>query len=667
VSTHGRQGRATVATGRAGTDAAQAVFRGSARSATARQAMNQVTRERLDDLFGRLDGLAGIRAQADSGTVDTVGAVKDYNAVIDSLTHLLSGLILIDDPGVYRQSAAIIAASTAHELMMRENALVMAALATKERKLSAPAYAMFVRSANNGRYLFDAGSAEMKPSLRGPLHRLAASSDFTTFRGLEDEIVTGGPGVSLVPQAQKWPATVTPLMMSWPRATDQAGAVLTAEAKPIGDRIMYLLYAAGGLGLVAVVLSITMSVLFGRSLARELARLQRAALDLAGNRLPRVIERLRGGEKVDVAAEVPPLNVGKSKEISRVADALITVQRAAIEAAVGEARLRQGINQVILNLAWRSQSLLHRQLSMLDTMERQASDPDALEDLFALDHLTTRMRRHAEGLVILSGSAPARGWHHPVAVRDILRAAIVEVEDYTRVVVDAASPAALDGGVMADVTHLLAELVENATAFSPPPTQVHIRGELVATGYAMEVEDRGIGMNAAELAEANERLSHPPEFDLADNDRLGLFIVGRIAARQGIGVTLEPSPYGGTRAVVLIPLDYVVRDDGAGYEDTWADEPVADPGWPPAPRAATTPSEIAVAAQGGDRTAGATPEPLRQIRQVDLAPQLRRDTPTRGEAGTGPTTVRSPEETRSLMTSLQQGWQRGRQDEDPDE
>jgi signal transduction histidine kinase len=480
-----------------------------------------------------------------------------------------------------------------------------------------------------------------------------------------------------VPQARSWPATVTPLMMSWPQATDQAGAVLTAEAKPIGDRIMYVLYAAGGLGLVAVVLSITVSVLFGRSLARELTRLQRAALDLAGERLPRVIERLRGGEKVDVAAEVPPLNVGRSKEISKVADALITLQRTAIEAAAGEARLRQGINHVFLNLAWRSQSLLHRQLSMLDTMERQASDPDALEDLFALDHLTTRMRRHAEGLVILSGSAPARGWHYPVAVRDVLRGAIAEVEDYTRVVVDAASPAALDGGVVADVTHLLAELVENATAFSPPPIEVHIRGELVTTGYAVEVEDRGIGMNAAELAEANERLSHPPEFDLADSDRLGLFIVGRLATRYGIHVTLESSPYGGVRAVVLIPLDYVVRDDGAHYEHAWADEPVADPGWPPAtactppalpaPRAATTPSEIAVAAQSGDHTAGAAPELPRRIRQANLVPQLSHDTPTPGEAGTGPATVRHPEEIRSLMTSLQQGWQRGRQDEDPDE
>ena len=208
-----------------------------------------------------------------------------------------------------------------------------------------------------------------------------------------------------------------------------------------------------------------------------------------------MIKRLRSGEKVDVDAEVPPIRVGTISEVAKVADALTTLQRTAVESAIAESRLRQGINQVFLNLAWRSQSLLHRQLSMLDTMEREASDPDALEGLFALDHLTTRMRRHAEGLVILSGSAPARGWHNPVAVRDILRGAIAEVEDYTRVVVPAASPAALDGSVVADVTHLLAELIENATAFSPPATQVQVRGVLDSAGYTVEIEDRGIGMN----------------------------------------------------------------------------------------------------------------------------------------------------------------------------
>jgi anti-sigma regulatory factor (Ser/Thr protein kinase) len=332
---------------------------------------------------------------------------------------------------------------------------------------------------------------------------------------------------------------------------------------------------------------------------------------------------------------------------------------------------------VFLNLAWRSQSLLHRQLSMLDTMERQASDPDALEDLFALDHLTTRMRRHAEGLVILSGAPPARGWHHPVAVRDILRGALAEVEDYTRVVVEAVSPVALEGGAVADITHLVAELIENATAFSPPGTQVRLRAQPVAGGYTVEVEDRGIGMNEAELAEANERLAHPPEFDLADSDRLGLFIIGRLAMRHHITVTLGTSPYGGVRAVVLIPPDVIARDEGPVYEQTWADEPAADSGWrpgtgwaspaAPVPRPAVTPREIVPPTERGGRTGAALPELPRRVRQANLAPQLRRDAPPPETMRTDPATTRPPEEVRSLMSSLQQGWLRGRQDEDLDE
>ncbi|GAA4501351.1 nitrate- and nitrite sensing domain-containing protein [Actinoallomurus oryzae] len=687
MSTAGGGDRDGVTNTRASTDAAQAAFRRSALSGEARRTMSETTRQRLNRLLTQLDGLAGVRAKVDAGGVDAVGVINDYDAVVDALLHLFGGMVLINDPDVYRQGTALISVSTAHEFMMRENALVSAALATRAKRFTGPEYTLFTRNAANGRYLFDSALAEVKPSLRGPLQQLAGSSEFGTLRSLEDAIVAAGPTASLAPRAKDWHAAITPLMTTWSQTTDRTGSILTAESKPIGDRIMFMLYAAAGFGLLAVVCSIAVSVLFGRSLTRELTGLQRAALDLA-ERLPQVVRRLRAGEKVDVEAEVPPVEAGHSREVTRVADALTTLQRTAVQAAIGEARLRQGINQVFLNLAWRSQSLLHRQLSMLDTMERQASDPDALEGLFALDHLTTRMRRHAEGLVILSGAAPARGWHHPVAVRDILAAAIAEVEDYTRVLVEAAAPAALDGSVVADVTHLLAELIENATAFSPPPTQVHVRGELAVKGYAVEIEDRGIGMNEAELADANQRLAYPPEFDLADSDRLGLFIVGRLAARHGIDVRLTASPYGGTRAVVLVPLDFIAGDDGSGYEQTWQDEPSVDTGrpatppWrppgramPPLPAAAGT---IGLAASDG--TDPDAPELPRRVRQASLAPQLRDDTRAPGPASgpedvgreetgpadTGPTT-RPPEETRSLMTALQQGWQRGREEEDPDE
>ena len=273
-----------------------------------------------------------------------------------------------------------------------------------------------------------------------------------------------------------------------------------------------------------------------------------------------MVGRLRRGENVDVNAEAPALRIGRD-EIGRVGQAFDLVRQTAIRAAVEEARLRQGLNDVFRSLARRSQSLLHRQLTLLDQMERRASDPEALDDLFRLDHLTTRMRRHAEGLVILAGAPPGRGWSSPVRMVDVMRGAIAEVEDYARVSVATRSQAALAGSAVADVIHLLAELIENATTLSPPYTSVRVSGDTVANGFVIEVEDRGLGMSPTRLAELNDRLATPPEFNPSDSEQLGLFVVSQLAKRHGIRVTLKASPYGGTAAIVLIPRHLVVTEE----------------------------------------------------------------------------------------------------------
>jgi hypothetical protein len=198
---------------------------------------------------------------------------------------------------------------------------------------------------------------------------------------------------------------------------------------------------------------------------------------------------------------------------------------------------------------------------VLDEMERRATDPDVLEDLFKMDHLTTRMRRHAEGLIILSGAPPGRSWSAPVKLIDVMRGAVAEVEDYARVTVSTQSRAALAGSAVTDLIHLLAELIENATSLSPPFTQVRVAGETVANGFAIEIEDRGLGMAPQRVQELNERLANPPDINPANTEQLGLFVVGQLARRHGVRVMLRPSPYGGTTAVVLIPLALIV-DDG---------------------------------------------------------------------------------------------------------
>jgi signal transduction histidine kinase len=341
------------------------------------------------------------------------------------------------------------------------------------------------------------------------------------------------------------------------RAVGQAEARLAAGARAQASTKLHDLYLAGGLGLAAVILSVVLSVWIAVSLTRRLHRLRDSALDMANVRLPDVVRRLRGGQDVDVAAQLPMLDSGPD-EIGQVKAAFNTAQRVAMEAAVDEARVRRGINDVFRNLARRSQALLERQMSLLDALERQADDPEHLESLFRIDHLTTRMRRHAESLIVLAGDLPKRAFPDPVPFVDVLRAAAAEVEEYRRVSVSCQAPAALAGPAVADVIHMLAEFVENATIFSPPNTEVRVTGDLVANGFAAEIEDRGLGMSEDDLAAVNASLASPPLFDLSGSDRFGLFVAAQLALRHGIRVTVRHSAYGGATAIVLIPRDLVV-------------------------------------------------------------------------------------------------------------
>ena len=267
-----------------------------------------------------------------------------------------------------------------------------------------------------------------------------------------------------------------------------------------------------------------------------------------------------------MAAEAPPLETS-ADEIGQVREAFNAVQRTAVESAVDEARLRRGVSDVFRNLARRSQSLLHRQLALLDAMERRASEPEALEDLFRIDHLTTRMRRHSEGLIILSGDSPGRGWRNPVPLVDVLRASVAEVEDYTRIRVTTGTHAGLIGPAVADVIHMIAELAENATIYSPPNAPVRIHGDIVGRGFAVEIEDRGLGIAEDKLAEINHNLAHPPQFDLSGSEQLGLFVAGQLARRHDIRITLQPSPFGGITAIVLLPKALIVDEGSYEIED----------------------------------------------------------------------------------------------------
>jgi PAS domain S-box-containing protein len=218
-----------------------------------------------------------------------------------------------------------------------------------------------------------------------------------------------------------------------------------------------------------------------------------------------------------------------------------------------QAALRKSIGDLLHNLARRSQGLVDRQLELIDELERSEADPDRLEELFRMDHLATRMRRNVENLIVLSGVDQRRRWSESVPLRDVVEAAVAEVEEYSRVQVAVIDELTLSGLAASDVAHLLAELVENATSFSSPTTRVEVSGGPAGNGYVLEIQDHGIGMSEAELLEANRRLAAPLAADVAVSRMMGFHVVGRLAARHGIRVQLRHSWFGGVAAAVLLP------------------------------------------------------------------------------------------------------------------
>jgi signal transduction histidine kinase len=513
----------------------------------------------INAMIAGLSQLPDLRGGVTKRAVTPIQALEAYTAVIENEPKLfLAEADSLTNATAAGQALGLIASVSTREALSEEYALLSGMLAGNRMSQTDRA-AFAVMAATREGDLLDANSV-LSPA-NAAIFNAQLNKTYQTDLTEVEGAVSASIDISKVPiTAAQWNGLATQVLAEY-----YTGGVNVANAELVADRqISHQAWVKVGIicgiALVGLLVTIFFTIFIGRGIIRRLRGLEHTALTLAENQLPDVIARLRRGENVDVASEAPPLRVG-GDEIGRVGQAFDLVRQTAIRSAVEESRLRQGLNDVFRSLARRSQSLLHRQLTLLDQMERRATDPEALDDLFRLDHLTTRMRRHAEGLVILAGAPPGRGWSSPVRMVDVMRGAIAEVEDYARVAVATRSQAALSGSAVADVIHLLAELIENAATLSPPYTSVRVSGDTVANGFAIEVEDRGLGMNSQRLAELNERLASPPEFNPSDSEQLGLFVVSQLAKRHGIRVTLKASPYGGTAAIVLIPRQLVVTEE----------------------------------------------------------------------------------------------------------
>jgi signal transduction histidine kinase len=322
----------------------------------------------------------------------------------------------------------------------------------------------------------------------------------------------------------------------------------------------------GAAVLIVLLVALGLTTLVGRSMVRPLRRLRSGALEVAGVRLPETVRRMSDSDGAAVPLEVEPIDVDSSDEIGEVARAFDQVHREALRLAANEAALRGNVNAMFVNLSRRSQSLVERQIRLIDDLEQGEQDADRLSSLFQMDHLATRMRRNSENLLVLAGHDASRRWNQPVALVDVLRAAVSEIEQYERVTLNVQPGIAVRGHAVNDVVHLLAELAENATSFSSAETPVVIAGHLLSSGgVLLDITDQGVGMGAEEMAHANWRLDNPPVVDVAVSRRMGLFVVARLAARHGIRVRLRPATAGGLTALVWLPDEVVshATDSGA--------------------------------------------------------------------------------------------------------
>ncbi|QEU96312.1 ATP-binding protein [Streptomyces kanamyceticus] len=508
--------------------------------------------DRLETFLKAANGLRALRNEVLDRRIGWDTAYGQYTKTITQAFGVGGALTGMQDTTAGSHARVLLELSRAGEMLAREDAVL--AGARLDGSLAGQRLRLFTGAVDTRRALTESAVGDLRGTERAAWHSIEEGSAYDDVRTAEDKVLVtqAGPKALGAAPASTWDDAYGEVRDKLGAVVGNAHRAAAAQADPLTHGLLTSAGAAVLLGLVAVVASLVVSVRIGRGLVVELVGLRNGALEIARRKLPNAMRRLRAGEELDINAEAPP-GPPAEDETGQVSEALGTVHRAALRAAVDRAELASGISGVFVNLARRSQVLVHRQLSLLDSMERRAEDPNELSDLFRLDHLTTRMRRHAESLIILSGAAPGRAWRMPVSLTNVVRAAVSEIEDYARVEVRQLPGASVLGTAVADLTHLLAELVENAAQFSPPHTKVRVSGEPVGNGYALEIEDRGLGMGTEMLAEANRRIEQSEALDLFDSDQLGLFVVSRLAARHYIKVHLRTSPYGGTTAVVLLP------------------------------------------------------------------------------------------------------------------
>lgn len=344
------------------------------------------------------------------------------------------------------------------------------------------------------------------------------------------------------------------------------------------------------LALLGILVGVAGTQRFSRPTDQHAAELSHQVQEFVTAAVPAAVQAALDNPGAQLPA-LPALDQTGPPELASLARAIQALGNAAVALAAEQTALRQSFAEAFVNLGRRNQNLVTRQLEYISELELGEADPQKLDQLFRLDHLATRMRRNAESLLILAGSGPARQWDAPVPAMDIARAASAEVEDYKRLRLHHFDAAMISGSATTDLVHILAELMENALAFSPPGSQVDVYGRFLEGGYVVVIVDAGIGMGEEELARANRRLAGETlEQDLPGR-YLGHFVAGRLSARHGVSASLQPSHSSGLVARVKVPSE-LVEEPPADLPQVPAAQPAPAPSYDPGP---LSPADLASA------------------------------------------------------------------------
>lgn len=629
-------------------------------------------------------------------------AAQPYHRMIESGLEIWDAQVDRTDVALSPHLRSLTSLLRSREYLSQQDAVLTHSVATGS--FTAQAHTRFASAAGAQRHTWTQVEPATGSQRSQDYTELNGSSQKRSVYSLQDIVIgnPGGPDARVPVDPRSWSDAAGDLeeRLRAVERTRMAQIVETGHAHSRDLLLSVLLMSV--LALAVALASVVVAVTGSQRLGRRLQDLRTHTLHHARFRLPQVTARLRAGESVDVDAEAPRLKGGRRDELGQVAEAFDDAQRAAVVAAVEEAQVRAGVRNVFRNITRRTQSLVHRQLSLLDRLERTETDPKVLESLFRIDHFSTQMRRNAENLMLLSGDRPSRPGGGSVGLHEAVRAAAGEIEDYARVRVLALPRVSLPGEAGSDLVRLVAELLENAASFSPPGTEVSVSGRTLEGGDCLvEVEDEGLGMTVGQLESANALLAEPPRFDLArmrEDSQLGLFVVATIASRHGFVVELRASPYQGTRAQVRLPERVLVAREGPTGPLRRADlvgprsggDAVAD-GEPPSPGPVTVVPNVGAPAldrrvrpgndgglggeDGREGAGGPVPSPTAGGTYMGLPVRQRRRAappPAPGvaevgsgdEAGSGAPEVtggqRSLSEIRSMMSSFQAGTERGR-------